>query len=127
MKRRITFLLVVMTLFIAACSTLNSPTSPNGQEPALEAGELPSLSPVATAQSLIGSDQASTANENQTSQPSSAGSEEIVSPTISIAGQAESIISYGYTNQRADGNRFVNGSGNLQESEIIDIPLAGVP
>jgi hypothetical protein len=35
--------------------------------------------------------------------------------------------SYGYTNQRADGNRLVEGAGNLPDSQYIDVPLNGVP
>ena len=34
---------------------------------------------------------------------------------------------YGYTNQRADGNRFSSGMGRLPEAEHVDIPLEGVP
>lgn len=34
---------------------------------------------------------------------------------------------YGYTNQRADGNRLVDGRGHLPNAEFIDVPLDGVP
>lgn len=34
---------------------------------------------------------------------------------------------FGYTHQRADGNRLVDGKGTLPESLILDIPLEGTP
>ena len=36
-------------------------------------------------------------------------------------------ISFGYTHQRADGNRLVDGQGSLPEVQPIDVSLAGQP
>ncbi|MGB3717369.1 MAG: hypothetical protein WA996_23345 [Candidatus Promineifilaceae bacterium] len=44
-----------------------------------------------------------------------------------LEGQAGGPIHYGYTNQRADGNRLVEGRGHLPDAEVIDVSLDGVP
>ena len=63
------------------------------------------------------------------------GGETRPAPQLSIAPEATAdtqpvaneAASYGYTHQRADGNRLVAGRGALPEATVIDIPLAGRP
>ena len=39
----------------------------------------------------------------------------------------DNTTNYGYTHQRADGNRLVPGRGTMPETRVIDIPLMGRP
>jgi hypothetical protein len=47
--------------------------------------------------------------------------------TLPANEQAAKPKSYGYTNQRADGNRLVEGRGQLPSTGYIDVPLDGIP
>lgn len=47
--------------------------------------------------------------------------------TMPLEDQAIGPVAYGYTNQRSDGNRLVDGRGSLPDTPFVDVPLDGVP
>jgi hypothetical protein len=48
-------------------------------------------------------------------------------PLATASARAKTLPPLGYTHHRADGNRLLDGAGNLPQAQPLDIPLGGKP
>jgi len=123
MRFRFSVLSIALLLLVTACATPDALT-PQSKQTVISEDADQSVSPSQDKTVSPDGDVREDKSELQEVIPTSSiddQEDDRESPAVSYP------VSYGYTNQRADGNRFVEGLGNLPDSQHIDIHLSGVP
>lgn len=123
MRFRFPVLTMALLFLITACTSIDGPAPQLEQAKTSEENGLSSSAPLDTTES--------TEDDYRDDKDELEGIAEIGGADEQEAKQASSaisnLVSYGYTNQRADGNRLVKGVGSLPDSQYVDVPLNGIP